>query len=325
MTMAARHLPLLMQNLFNTPIALGQRKAEMIVAALAGKLDISSLVTETSVYDQRALSGLSDRGREEARLERQLAVARRAATPEGPWTCEFWGERPYRLSESGIAVIEVLGTLTRTWGIDPESGSTGYDGILTKLAFAMDDSACKGVLVKENSGGGAVDGLFDTCDAIFKCSARNGGKPIWAFAGDYAYSAAYAIGAACDRFIAPPMGGVGSISCISLFADMTGRLEQDGIQVEIFRGDDRKAVGFGGLESLDDEERAHIQRQIRAASDYFQSRVALYRADKGLSKSAISETRGWDYRAEEAKAIGLIDDILSEQDAWMEFEREIAR
>lgn len=323
--MAARHLPLLMQNLFNTPIALSQRKAEMIVAALAGRLDIRALTSETVAFDQQALRGLSERGREEARLERELAVARRTSTPDGPWTAEFWGERPYRLSESGIATIEVLGTLTRTWGIHPESGSTGYDGILTKLEFAMDDSACRGIFVKENSGGGAVDGLFDTSDAIFKCSARNGGKPIWAFAGDHAYSAAYALGAACDRMIAPPMGGVGSIGVIAIFADLTGAMEESGIKAHIFRSDDRKAIGIGGMESLDQLEIEHLQAQIDEAGEYFKDRVALYRADKGLSKSTISETRGWDYTASQAKATGLIDGILSEQDAWSEFERELAQ
>jgi signal peptide peptidase SppA len=316
------HLPLMMQNLFNTPIALSQRKAEMIVAALAGRLDIRSLTTETAAFDQRALFDLSARGRDQARLERELIAAKRAAAPEGPWTCDYWGDRPYRLSETGIAIIEVLGTLTRTWGIDPESGSTGYDGIWTKLAFAMDDASCKGIWVKDNSGGGAVDGLFDLTEAIFKCSARNGGKPIWAFAGDYAYSAAYAIAAACDKVFAPRLGGIGSIGCIAIVADLTGKLEQEGIKAHIFRSADRKAIGIGGLESLDEEETRHIQAQIDEAGDYFQELVAQYRA---LSKSDVSKTRGTDYTATQAKAIGLIDGILTEQDAWSEFEREIAR
>lgn len=322
--MAIAQLPLLMQNLFNTPIALSQRKAEMIVAALAGKLDITALTTETRSYDQRALLDLAGRGREEARLERELREARRGGAASGPWTCTFWGDKPYRLSLNGIAVIDVLGTLTRTWGIDPDSGSTGYDGIWTKLEHAMDDDACKGIWFRINSGGGAVDGLFDLTDAIWKCSARNGGKPIWAFLGDHGYSAAYGVAASCDMVFAPQLGGAGSASCLALFADYTEQLENEGIKIEIFRGEDRKAIGLGGLESLDDEERKHIQAQIDEASAYFQDRLATYRAGI-LSKSSISETRGRVYTATQAKAIGFIDGILSEQDAWENFEREIAR
>jgi ClpP class serine protease len=315
-------LPLMMQNLFNTPLALSQRKAEMIVAALAGRLDIQSLTTETMRYDSRALRNMGERGLVEAQLDRQLRASRQLTVPEGPMMTDDWyGERPYRLSSNGIAMIEVLGTLTRTWGTDPYSGTTGYDGIWTKLAFAMDDAACKGVWLKINSGGGAVDGLFDLSDAIFKCSARNGGKPICAFAGDYAYSAAYALGAPADYFYAPKLGGVGSIGCLAIFIDLTQAMEEHGIEAVIFRSEERKAIGIGGMESLDKEEVDHIQAQIELAGDHFKERVATYR---GIPISKVSQTKGTDYKAEEAMAIGLIDGIVSEQDAWVEFGRAIA-
>lgn len=326
----ATHLPLVMQNLFNRPIALSQRHAEMVVAALAGRLDIGALISDTATFDKAALADLAARGRAEARQERSLRAERMQAGPDGPMIVpkQEWGDAaffrgtPYPLSASGIAIIDVLGTLTRTWGCDPYSGSTGYDGIWTKLAYAIDDTAVKGIWLRINSGGGAVDGLFDLVDGIAQVNARSGGKPIWAFAGDYAYSAAYALGMAADRFITSALGGVGSIGTLAIVVDYTAMMEAEGIKAMIFRSADRKAIGIGGLEPLDDAEIAHIQAQIDEAGSYFEEKTALYR---GLSKSAISETRGNDYTARQAKAIGLIDDILREQDAWSEFERVIAQ
>jgi ClpP class serine protease len=316
------HLPMMAQNLFNTPLLISPQRAEMIVAALSGKLDISALTTETRHLDQASLMKLAEHGRMDAALTNdKMMMARRAINiPEAPMMAAFYGDRPYRLSTSGIAVIEVLGTLTRSYGIDPESGTTGYDGVWTKLAFAMDDPSCKAIWLKINSGGGAVDGLFDLTDAIAKCSARNGGKPIWAFAGDYAFSAAYAIAAAADKVYTPMMGSVGSIGALAIWADLTGALEKDGIKAFIWRSEARKAIGVGGIESMDQEEIDHIQARIDAAGAYFKTKVAEYR---GISISKVSQTRGSDYSATDAKAVGLIDGILSEPDAWAKLERTL--
>lgn len=325
----ATHLPLVMQNLFNRPIAMSGRHAEMIVAALAGRLDIAALTSNTVTFDRAALNDMAARGRSEARREATLQATRMASNPDGPMIVpkDEWGDAaffrgtPYPLSKSGIAIIDVLGTLTRTWGCDPYSGSTGYDGIWTKLAYAMDDPAVKGIWLRINSGGGAVDGLYDLVDAVWQCSQRNGGKPIWAFAGDFAYSAAYALAMPCDRVFAPAMGGVGAIGTLAIFIDYTKMMEDEGIKATIFRAPDRKAIGVGGLEALDSPKIDKIQAMIEEATAYFQERAALYR---GVSKSTISETRGNDYTATQAKAIGLIDAVLREQDAWSEFERAIA-
>lgn len=317
------YLPLLMQNMFNTPIALSSRKAEMIVAALAGKLDIKSLMSETVAFDQAAMRDLSARGRDEARLERELQAAKKNNAPMGPWASSdmWWGDCPYFLSKSGIAVIEICGTLTRTWGLNPESGSTGYDGIWTKLSHAVDNPDCKGIWLKIASGGGAVDGLMDLAMAIYKCSARNGGKPIWSFAGDYAYSAAYTLGSAGDQFFAPYLGGVGSCACLAIFIDQTVAMEMEGLEAHIFRSGKRKAIGVGGIESLDQAEIDHIQNQIDVAGDYLCENTAMFR---GIAKSRVSQTQGNDYTATDAKAIGFIDGIMSEQDAWAKFERSLA-
>lgn len=317
-------LPLMMQNLFNTPLALSENKAKIIVSALAGRLNIQSLEAMALKHDRGQMKELAAQGRRDADLDRARMVAARAVVnPEGPMTTDdWWGDRPYVLTSKGIAIIEISGSLTRTWGVGPYSGTTGYDGIWTQLAFAMDDASCKGIWLKINSGGGAIDGLADLAMAIWKCSARNGGKPIWAFAGDHAYSAAYWLGCAADRCMVAPLGGVGSIGCIAIYADITKVLEEEGVEAIIFRSAARKAIGVGGIEKLDQQEIDKIQGQINEAGDYFQDAVSAFRQ---IAKSTVSQTEGTDYTAREALAVGLVDSIQHEQDAWSEFEQFLAR
>lgn len=311
----AQYLPLVMQQLFNTPLMVSPAHGQMIAAALSGRLDIRSIENETGRMDERAMRDLAAMGRMAADIDR----ARPAAAMHGedaPWNGKMYPQ------VGGIAIIQVWGTLTRNWGVGPYSGSTGYDGIQTQLMAAMADDSVKAIWIAINSGGGAVDGCFDLQQLIWACNAKNGGKPIWAMASDYAYSAAYALGVAADKFFVPRTGGVGSVGVITLWADIRGALDLEGVKVKVIRSGARKAIGVGGVEDLPAEEVAHIQAQLDEIRDIFVERVAEYR---GMSKSAVLQTEGLDYMGAHAKAIGFVTDVLSEQEAWAKLERKIAR
>lgn len=316
----AVYLPLVAQTLLNTPLMIHEKKAEIICAVLANRLNIAS-------YERMAEAG--------GRLEREdladLAIQARRNTiagipnaPEPVKTSDGWyGDRPYQLSPSGIAIIQIWGTLCRTWGVGPFSGFTGYDGIMTSIDFAQRDPMVKGIFLHINSGGGTVDGLSECGDFIHACSARNGGKPIYAYAGDYAYSAAYWLAAACDKVYVGETGGVGSIGCITLYADLSRMLDEEGIDVTVFRSRPGKAIGIGNVEKLPDEEKARIQAQIEYLGQVFEKRVATYMP--ALTQSAVAATNGFDYIGPSAKAIGLVNDVLPMSEAWAKLERRIAR
>jgi len=316
----AVYLPHVAQTLLNSPLAIHANKANVIASVLANRINLSS-------YQDMAISG--------GRLERDdmadiAARARRDAVagipnlPAPQKTTDGWyGDRPYEISSTGIAIIQVWGTLCRTWGVGPYSGFTGYDGIMTSIDFAQNDPMCRGIFLHINSGGGTVDGLADCGDFIHACSARNGGKPIYAYAGDYAYSAAYWLAAACDKVFVGEMGGVGSIGIITLYADMSRALEEDGIDVTVFRSAPGKALGMGGIEPLPDAEKNRIQEQIDYLGSVFVKRVATYMP--ALTQTAVAETMGFDYIGPRAMAIGLVNDVVSMPDAWAKLERRIAR
>lgn len=316
----AVYLPHVAQTLLNHPLMLHERKAEVICAVLAGRINLSS-------YERMGHAG----GRLErddfadlATQARRNAIAGIPNLPQPQKTSDGWyGDRPYEISPTGIAIIQVWGTLCRTWGVGPESGFTGYDGIMTQIDFAQNDAMCRGIFLHVNSGGGTVDGLSECGDFIYNCSARFGGKPIFGFAGDYAYSAAYWLLAACDKMFVNETGGVGSIGCITLHADMTKMLDDEGVKVTVFRSTPGKALGIYGVESLPPEEVDRIQEQINYLGEVFVKRVAKYVPT--LTQSAVAETLGFDYIGPRAKAIGLVNDVVSMPEAWAKLERRIAR
>lgn len=314
----AQYLPFVMQQLFGRPHALSVATADMIVAALSGRLDIRSLVSETDTRDRRGLEDLAEMGR-------MLADERRSVDADAddrPGVAEGWyGERPYRLTESGAAIVPVQGVLKRSWGVGPYSGATGYDGIWTQMLHAYDDKAVKAIWVDINSGGGTVDGLFDLTDGIHQMSQRFGGKPIYAMCADAALSAAYAIAAACDKVFVPRLGMAGSIGCVIMHAEFSKMLEEDGVKVTVFRSRSRKARG-GPLEALDATEIKELQEMVEEADAVFAEAVTRYRPQ--VTKNAISEMDGRVYTGTRALATGLVDSIDSEPEAWMKMEREIA-
>jgi len=318
----AQYLPFVMQSLFGRPHALAPAQAQMIVAALSGRMDIRALVDESSVMDARAMADLAAMGR--------ISAAERGAGPADIPSMQsaqselvyFGNSPPYALTDSGIAILPVKGTLKRSWGIGPYSGATGYDGLWTQMIHAEENQAVKAIWFDMNSGGGAVDGLFDLTDAIYSNSARFGGKPKWAMCADYSASACYAIAAACDRVIMPELGQCGSIGCVILHAEYSDALEEDGVNVTIFRSRDRKARG-GPLEKLDATEMKELQESCEEADAVFARQVGIYRPR--LTNSVIGEIDGRVYTGARALATGLIDAVMSEPEAWMELEQLVAR
>jgi len=316
----AVYLPLVADALLNTPLALHDKKAEVIVAVLANRVNIASFERMAENGGRLERGDLVD----VAALARRNAIAGIPNLPQPVKTTDGWyGDRPYELSPSGIAIIQIWGTLCRTWGIGPFSGMTGYDGIMTAIDFAQRDAQVKGIFLHVNSGGGTVDGLDECGRFIYQCSARFGGKPIIGYAGDYAYSAAYWLLAACDERYVGETGGVGSIGCISLYADISRMLDEDGVDVTVFRSRSGKAIGVGGIEPLPEGEVRRIQEQIEYLGGIFEKRVAEFIPT--LSQSAVAATNALDYEGPRAKAIGLVNDVMSMPEAWARLEQIVAR
>lgn len=316
--MVSQHLPFVMGEVFNRPHLISESHAAMIAAVLAGKMNITSIVDEIGVMDDRGMEDLAALGRMEARARREQK--QQASPHSGMAKFDGWG-LPYELTDSGIAILPVQGTLRRSWGIGPYSGATGYDGLWTQLMHANQNDDVKAIWMPHNSGGGAVDGLCDLADAIYSNSARFGGKPIWAMLADHGLSASYWLAAAADKVYMPQLGSAGSIGAVILHAEMSRALEEEGITVTIFRSKEGKMRG-NAAEPLDQSTIDLFQSAVDEVDAVFCDRVALYR---DMSKKAVHETNASVYMGRQALATGLCDEILSEPEAWMKLEQLIAR
>lgn len=197
------NLPHLAQRVFNTPLALHPRKAEVVMAALMDRFGITQ-VNRAGAWADDDNGFFTKTGRDR--------------------------DAGYDVLE-GVAVIAVHGTLVQKLGsLRPYSGMTGYDGIRQTFLTAMCDPDVKAICLDIDSPGGEVAGCFDLVDLIY---ASRGKKPIHAILTENAYSAAYAIASAADRILVPRTGGVGSVGVIVIHCDWSQRIKEEGLQVTI--------------------------------------------------------------------------------------------
>ncbi len=279
------NLPHLAQRLFNTPLALHPRKAEVVMAALTDRFGITRINAIGDWEDDESFSRPrnSDAG--------------------------------YDVVE-GIAVIPILGTLVQKLGsLRPYSGMTGYDGIRQSFLTALYDPEVNGICLDIDSPGGEVAGCFDLVDEIY--SAR-GTKPIHAILSENAYSAAYALASAADKIYVPRTGGVGSIGVIVIHCDWSQRIKEDGLQVTIITYGDRKAESNPYV-PLTEQARTAIQDDVDAMGKLFVSTVAR---NRGISEKTIRGTQAACFLAAEGVKLGLADEVITPDAAFRKLFRE---
>lgn len=286
------------QQLLNQPVAIHPHKMEVLLCALQQKLGIVSLDTIDGVtLDAREM------------LNRSALAA------------DSVKERNNTFHNDGpIAVIPVHGTLVHKFGwLDPVSGMTGYDGISRKIRDASRDPDIFGIWLDIDSPGGSVSGLFALAEEIAMASKASGGKPIYAYVNEQACSAAYAIASVCDKVYGPQDAITGSIGCVMVHTSIADALEDNGVKVTVIRSGDRKMKG-NPYENLDEEALDKFQKSVDGVRTRFANLVSMGR--EITVTDALGTEADW-FEGTEAVQLGLMDDILSERDAWSRLEEEV--
>jgi len=228
------------------------------------------------------------------------------------------GRASYALSDGGVAVIPVQGTLVqRSSGLDAESGLTSYARIGAEMRDALANAEVRAILMEIDSPGGEVAGLFDLADAIYQAREV---KPVWAIANENAYSAAYAIASAAERIVLPRSAGVGSIGVVAMHMDQSAKDAKQGyVYTPVFAGD-RKIDGSEHF-PLSDEARNSLQAEVDRLYGLFVSTVAR---NRNINPDAVRATEaGW-LNPGEAVAGGFADGIATFADTLAELERRAA-
>lgn len=208
--------------------------------------------------------------------------------------------------DSGIAVIPISGTLTHEPmpGVNSMSGLTSYQSIRQAFDKALQDQSKHTILLNINSNGGQVNGCFDLVDHIYN---SRGQKPIIAISNESAYSAAYALGSAADKFYVTRTAGVGSIGVIALHADMSEKLKNEGIKYTAIKAGKYKDDG-SPYKPLTDQAKSSIQSRVDDTYHLFVNTVAR---NRNLEPEQIYSTEAQVYEGQKAVELGLADKVTT--------------
>lgn len=302
--------PMIAARVFGTPLLVDPAKGAAFVAGLGPRLINGAL-------ELRGLEGLP-----EARLARAGRIGPRASiiADDVGERARGNGRRLFRLRD-GVAVIEVTGTLVHRGDyIGESSGTTSYEGLAAQIAAAAADPTVKGIALEIDTFGGEVAGAFDLADAIRAVRAH---KPVRAFVAESALSAGYVLAAQADRIVLPRTGEVGSIGVLTIHADYSQRLADEGVAITLIHAGAHKVDG-NPYEALPDDVRGDLQLRVDQARELFAQTVGAGRGRRLSAQAALaSEARV--YQGAEAVAAGLADEVGDLRSAFAGFVAELDR
>lgn len=289
----------LAQRMFNTPLAIHPRKAEIAIGALADRLGIT-----------------------------QIVQANGAPIRPGAWyddDDEFMAAHPTRYDPGydvfgGVGLISVEGTLVhKTGSVRPTSGLYGYDGMRQAYLTAQDDPDVRAIAIQYDTGGGEVAGCADLADTM---RAMRGNKPVWAILSESAYSAGYWLASTADRVIVPRTGGTGSIGVICMHVDLSDALAKAGLKVTFITSDgaDFKADGHSEL-PLSKDAFDRFKVEIDAMGEIFYDAVAKSR---GLTMEQVRGFKAATFMGAAGGTAGLADAVMAPEQAFAELLAEVA-
>ncbi|MFB6193830.1 MAG: S49 family peptidase [Halobaculum sp.] len=204
------------------------------------------------------------------------------------------------------AEVTVEGPISRDpSGIGPTSGGTPADDVVEQIERADEDDAAEALLLELNTPGGEVVPSDDIRSAAM---AFDG--PTVAYATDLCASGGMWIASGCDELWARDASQVGSIGVLGLRPNVSGFLNDRGIQFEKLTAGEYKDAGQPVTE-FSDEDLEYLQGLTDGFYDQFVDRVA---EGMDLDPEFVRETEARVYLGEEAVETGLVDALGDRDD-----------
>lgn len=227
-------------------------------------------------------------------------------------------ERKPFIYSDGLAIIPIHGSLLNRFG-----GSwgfvTGYQAIRRQMNSALEDDDVKLIVFDVDSPGGETAGCLELAEEI---RASRDIKPSIAVVDSLSCSAGYALASAASRMVATPSSKIGSIGVYIMHTDISGALDQAGISISYIEAPKGGMKTAGSpYRSLDRKTQAYLQDFVDKSYDEF---VALVVENRGMDDAAVRETEGRIFRADEALAQSLIDEVKTPSEAVSAFVAELA-
>lgn len=199
-----------------------------------------------------------------------------------------------------LGVVEIKGV------IDSESPANA-DRIIEGLNAAWEASDSVALVLHINSPGGSPVQSQRVYDAIRRLR-DSGDKPIIAVVEDIAASGAYYMASAADEIVASPASLVGSIGVIYSGFGLGEAIDSLGIERRVFTAGENKAF-LDPFSDIRPEQQAFWQEVLNTTYRQFVEDVKAGRGDRLSDDPDVFSGLIW--TGEQAKQLGLVDDIAS--------------
>lgn len=201
----------------------------------------------------------------------------------------------------GVAVIPVVGPIMRHASMFSDiSGAVSVEAIAQDLSVAMSDPKVSAVLLSFDSPGGEVTGINELAGMIRSASAR---KPVEAYVGGSAASAAYWLASATSRIAVDATARLGSIGVVAAVPNPSAGSAAD-IEIVSSQSPNKRP------DVTTDEGKATIQSGVDSLAAIFIDAVAAYR---GTTAKTVANDfgKGGSLIGKAAVAAGMADAVSS--------------
>jgi protease IV len=218
-------------------------------------------------------------------------------------------EKPKTIPGPSIAILYATGEIA------PDSPTADSTDMITPTTMrkairtAVDDPNIRAIVLRVDSPGGSAS-ASDQIWAMLKEADQK--KPVTVSMGHMAASGGYYISCAGRRIMADPMAITGSIGVVGGKVVLKGALDWAGINIEpVDRGAHAEMLSM--LRPFTDEERTFVKKTMTEVYDTFTARVTAARGAKVAQLDEVAQGRL--FTGEQAKAVGLVDDVGTLNDA----------
>ncbi len=205
-----------------------------------------------------------------------------------------------------IAVIYAEGNIVVGTG-DEEKDYFNTEAVITekivkKLREAAEDDDIKAIVMRVNSGGGAVTTSELICHEVDEVKKI---KPVVVSMGDYAASGGYYISSHASSIVANPYTLTGSIGIFGMFPNAAGTMDKLGLKEQTVATSETGVLSVSA--PLNPKLATGIQKSIERGYGEFTTRVATGRGMTVEQVDSIGQGRVW--LGEKAIELGLVDKI----------------
>ncbi len=205
-----------------------------------------------------------------------------------------------------VAVIEINGPIVMESDDFLFESAASSEDIADLIKEADENNGIKAIVLAINSPGGSAVASEEIANEIKKTN-----KTTVAWIKETGTSGAYWIASSTDHIVANRMSITGSIGVIASYLGFSGFIQDHNVTYERLVSGNLKDMG-SPLKEMTQEERMLFQKSLQSIHDYFVEQVA---ENRGMSKKDVERlATGQFYIGEEAKKLGLVDELGSKEE-----------